>query len=124
MDMNFPHPKRQREQIKRNGDYAVIVAAAVARQMAGITTHAAVRGSHSMFAPFDPIGARMRYFSSAGRVATIDICGSFLPQDGLEASKVNKISAEIYPDASGICKPCLLEAGSPEQPVASRGMEN
>jgi hypothetical protein len=124
MDMNFPHPKRERMQTQRSGDYAVLVAAAIARQMEGATTHFAPCENNRLFHVNDPICARMNYFSSASSAGGKVASGSFLPFATFETTKVNKIGAEIYPDASANCKPYQLVADSPEQPVALRGMEN
>ncbi|MGC1468023.1 MAG: hypothetical protein WA793_01450 [Sphingorhabdus sp.] len=124
MDMNFPHPKRSRMHSQRNGDYAILVAAAVARQMKGIATQFAACDSNRLFGSSDPVCARMNYFSTASYADAKAASGSFLPLEILNLAKVNKSDASVYPDALAIRKPYLLNADSPEQPVALRGMEN
>lgn len=124
MDMNFPHPKRGRMHSQRSGDYAILVAAAVARQMKGIATQFAARDSNRLFGSSDPVCARMNYFSMASHADAKAASGSFLPLEMLNLAKVNKSDASVYPDALAIRKPYLLNADSPEQPVALRGMEN
>ena len=124
MDMNFPHPKRQRMQARASGDYAVLVAAAVSRQMTGAMTHSVACEANRLFLANDPVCARMNYFSSASSARGKTASGSFLPFGTFETAKVNKIGAEIYPDSLANCKPYQLVADSPEQPVALRGMEN
>lgn len=123
MDMNFPHPRLRETQRHRDGGFAVLVATAVARQMAGATTWAAASGSTGVFGKIDPLGARMKYFASRPHAGAKSASGSFLPLEIADLTKVNKIRPSVYPDALAYCKPYLLDADKPEQPVALRGME-
>lgn len=121
MDMNFPHLKRRSCGPNRNGNFAVLVATAVARQMTGVTIRS-VTGSKNMVAALnDPVSARIKYFASA---ANIGVAGSFLPFAAADSAKVNKLNAGVYPDALANGKPCLLTDATPYKTVNMRGMEN
>ena len=124
MDMNFPHPKRRHMQPHRGGKYAELVAAAMTRQMAGITTQFAACGSDSILTSTDPVGARMQFFAAVKSNRQRTASGSFMPAELLEPVKVNKTTASVYPDALANGKPYLFTESSPELPVALRGMEN
>lgn len=124
MEMNFPHPKGQRGMKERRSDFAVLVAAAVARQMAGIARQSMVSGGNDAFTSSDPISARMGYFGSVSPHHGRGASGAFLPQEMFASPKVNKIKADVYPDALVNGKSTHLPVVSPEQPVAMRGMEN
>ncbi len=124
MEMNFPHPKRQRGMKERRNDFAVLVATAVARQMAGMSRQSTTSGGNDTFASHDPVGARMGDFGSASPHHGGGASGAFLPQEMFASPKVNKIQADVYPDALANGKSTHLSVASPEQPVAMRGMEN
>lgn len=124
MDMNFPHPKRRQLQPHRGGKFAELVAAAVTRQMASITTQFAATSPDGILVSNDPISERMRFFAASKGSQRQAASGAFLPSELFGLTKVNKIDANIYPDALANGKPYLFTESSPGQPAALRGMEN
>lgn len=124
MEMSFPSRGRLDVTPERSKDFDRLVEAVRSQQKAwrkaSESNSLIVGTSISGDAVIDRIG----FFSSRNPVGSRSVVGSFLPQETIASTKVNRIKADVYLAALTNSKSTDLNLGSPEQPVALRGMEN
>jgi hypothetical protein len=124
MEMSFPPRGRLDVTPERSKDFDRLVEAVRSQQKAWKEASE----SNSLYVGTcisgDAVIDRISFFSSRHPTGSRSVVGSFLPQESIVSTKVNRIKADVYLAALTNSKSTDLSLGSPEQPVALRGMEN
>jgi hypothetical protein len=124
MEMNFPHRQYGQATPAKGSEYTLILAAAAARQLLGVTARLATADVVAAKDEVDSISARISYFGQKNDKAAPSVRGAFLPVERASVAAKRNYEDAIYCDASANGKKVALDMGLSDDPAAMRGMED